>query len=57
MKWSLKARWNRVVSDARCAVGWALFHLAARITDASVHSYRGKDCSWDWKMLVKRAKD
>ena len=57
MKWSLKARWNRVVSDARCKIGGALFHLAARVTDASVHSYRGNDCAWDWKMPVKRARD
>lgn len=52
----IKARWNRIVSDIRCAVGGMLIRFGARITDASVHSYRGKNCAWDWKMLVKRAK-
>ena len=56
MSYTLEARWNRVVSDVRCAIGGALIRIGARVTDAAVHSHRGEDCAWDWKMLVVRAK-
>lgn len=56
MSYTMKARFNRFVSDVRCAVGGALIRVGAMVTDASVHSYRGENCAWDWKMLVKRAK-
>lgn len=56
MRYTIKARFNRVVSDFRCAIGRALIQAGAMVTDASVHSYRGENCAWDWKMLVKRAK-
>lgn len=56
MNYTMKARFNRVVSDFRCAIGGALIRAGARITDAAVHSHRGRDCAWDWKMLVKREK-
>lgn len=54
MSYTARARWSRIVSDFRCAVGGALIRAGARLTDASTLSYRGEDCAWDWKMLVKR---
>ena len=57
MSYTMKARFNRFVSDVRCAIGNSLIRAGARITDASVLSYHGKDFSWDWRMLVKRVKD
>lgn len=56
MTYTMKARFKRVVSDFRCAIGAALIRAGARITDAAVLSHRGRDCAWDWKMLVKREK-
>lgn len=53
--WSLKARFNRVVSDVRCAIGGSLIKLGAWITDASVHSHNG-DHTWKWQSLTKRDK-
>lgn len=49
-----RAKWNRLVSDTRCLIGGALIRVGARITDASVHSHRGKNFAWDWKVFVKR---
>ena len=55
MKETLKARWNRAVSDFRCLIGGCLIRLGARITDAAVISHRG-DKNWDFKVSTVRVK-
>lgn len=41
-----KEKLNRWISDFRCWVAWILFRIAARITDASVHSCP----EWTWQL-------
>lgn len=45
------ARWNRLVSDVRCWIGWKLMSLAAWITDASIMDRAN---AWSWKRYNRR---
>jgi hypothetical protein len=51
--YTVAERYNRLVSDIRCVIGGTLIRLGACITDAAVHSSRGKHHTWKWQSLTK----